>query len=356
MPTANTMRTITIQPGVANSLQLEEFKAPPPERGSVLLHAAALGVCGTDHDIIQGKYGEAPAGHKRLILGHESLGRVVEASSDSGLAAGDLAVGIVRHPDPVPCPNCAVGQWDMCRNEQFTERGIKQLDGFGSELYRLEPQFVVPIDASLGLTGVLVEPTSVVAKAWEHIERIGQRSRWEPRKVLITGAGPVGLLAALLGRQRNFEVHLLDRATDGPKPALARDLGAKYHVGKLADLDRDFDIVLECAGVPALGFESVRHTAPDGIVCLLGVSAPGDTESIDIGALNMDVVIGNRVIFGSVNANRGHYDAAAKALSSADREWLHRIISRRVPLREWATAFERRPNDVKVVIDFGILN
>src|ERR1043166_6825530 len=161
------MRALTVQPGVAGSLELEEFRIPPADRGAVLVRAVALGVCGTDRDIIAGEYGESPPGHRRLIIGHESLGRVEEAPADSGLKAGALVVGIVRHPDPVPCASCAAGEWDMCRNGRFTEHGIKALDGFGSELYRLEPDFVVPVDESLGLLGVLVEPASVVAKAWD---------------------------------------------------------------------------------------------------------------------------------------------------------------------------------------------
>ena len=153
-------------------------------------------------------------GPERLILGHELLGRVEEAPQGSGFARGDLVVGIVRRPDPVPCAACAVGEWDMCRNGLYTERGIKERNGYGAEQFRIERDFAVKLDPALGLLGVLLEPASVVAKAWEHVERIGRRSRsWQPRVALITGAGPVGLLAALLGAQRGLEVHILDRNT-----------------------------------------------------------------------------------------------------------------------------------------------
>jgi threonine dehydrogenase-like Zn-dependent dehydrogenase len=240
----------------------------------------------------------------------------------------------------------------MCRNDEFTEHGIKALDGFGSELYRLDPEFVIPLDESLGIFGVLVEPTSVVAKAWQQIERIGKRSKWEPRKVLITGAGPVGLLGALLGKQRGLEVHLYDHNDKGRKPTLARDLGATYHSSGLEALPDDFDVILECTAVGDVIVEVVKHAAPDGIVCLLGVSAAGDNESIDIGKLNLDIVLGNRVIFGSVNANRTHYEAAAAALAKADRAWLEHLITRRVAIDQWQTAFERDHDDVKTIILF----
>jgi threonine dehydrogenase-like Zn-dependent dehydrogenase len=351
MTTKTTMRALTITPGVKNSLQVEEFKVPPASRGSVLVRAVALGICGTDHEIMQGEYGQAPPGHERLILGHESLGRVEEAPDDSGLKRGDLVVGIVRHPDPVPCENCAVGEWDMCRNEQYTEHGIKGLDGYGSEYWRVEPQFAVPVDESLGLLGVLLEPTTIVAKAWEHTERIGKRARWSPRRLLVTGAGPVGLLAALLGAQRNLEIDVLDRAMDGPKPALAKQLGARYHTTP-DDLRNDYDVVMECTGAPSVIVDSIQRAAPDGITCLAGVSHSAE-KTVDIGELNREVVLGNRVIFGSVNANRRHYEAAIEALAKADPAWLHGVITRRVPLDRWREAFEYREHDVKTVVLFS---
>jgi len=158
------MRALTVEPGVARSLRLEEFRVPGVERGSVLVRAVALGVCGTDREIIAAKFGSPPPNHKRLIIGHESLGRVVEAPDDGAFAAGDLVVGVVREADPVPCTNCAAGEWDMCRNGQYTEHGIKSMDGFGSEFYRLDPRYAVRLDSALDDLGVLVEPASVVAK------------------------------------------------------------------------------------------------------------------------------------------------------------------------------------------------
>ncbi len=240
----------------------------------------------------------------------------------------------------------------MCRNGRYTERGIKQRDGYCSERYRIEPKFAVKVDARLGVLGVLLEPTSVVAKAWEHVERIGWRAEWSPRRVLVTGAGPVGLLAALLGVQRGLEVHVLDRATDGPKPGLVRDLGATYHAGKLGDLGQAADVVLECTGYGPLIFDVIAGTTPDTIICLAGVSSGGRTLEIDPGAINRSMVLGNGVVFGSVNANRRHYEKAAAALLKADRQWLGRLITRRVPIENWHEAIERRPHDVKTIITF----
>jgi threonine dehydrogenase-like Zn-dependent dehydrogenase len=347
------MRALTVQPGVPDSLQLEEFRVPGADRGAVLLRAVALGVCGTDREIITAKYGTAPPGHQRLIIGHESLAVVEDAPAGSGLTRGDLAVGVVRHPDPVPCANCAAGEWDMCRNGQFTEHGINALDGFGSEWYRLDPEFVIRLDPTLADLGVLVEPASVVAKAWEHTERIGRRALWEPQRVLVTGAGPVGLLATLLGVQRKLDVHVLNLTEDANKRALVQDLGATFHFGALSDVPGTFDVVMECTGAKSLPLDVVARTAPDGIVCLVGVSAAGADTGVDIGTLNRAIVLGDRVLFGSVNANRRHYETAMRALSATDAAWLRRLITRRVPLANWRDAFVLHPDDVKTVIEFS---
>lgn len=350
------MRAVTVEPGVAGSARLEEVPEPPLADGPVLVQTMAVGVCGTDVDISRGEYGWAPPGRKRLVLGHESLGRVLEAPEGSGVARGDLVVGIVRRPDPVPCSSCAGGEWDMCKNGRYTERGIKERDGYASERYRIHPEHVVKVDASLGdgALGVLLEPASVLAKAWDHIERIGQRTAtWRPRRVLVTGAGPIGLLAALMGVQRGLDVHVLDRMTSGVKPELVRALGATYTTEPIEQATREADVVVECSGAAQLVLPVIEHNPPGSIVCLTGVSAAGRTASIDPGALNRAMVLDNDVVFGSVNANRRHYELGAAALAKADRAWLARLVTRRVPIDSFAEALERRDGDVKTIVTFA---
>jgi threonine dehydrogenase-like Zn-dependent dehydrogenase len=346
------MRALTVIPKQSGSAQLEDVPEPPESDGAVLVEVMAIGVCGTDQEIVKGNYGWPPAGRDRLILGHESLGKVLEAPGDSGFKPGDLVVGIVRRPDPVPCPNCAVDEWDMCRNGKYTERGIKERDGYGSERYRIEPKFAVKVDPSIGTLGVLLEPTSVLAKAWEHIERIGERAKWAPERVLVTGAGPIGLLAAMMGVQRGLEVHVLDRAKDGPKPQLVRDLGATYHSDGLDQVNVAADVVLECTGVGSLIFDLMAESTADRIVCLTGVSSGGRKIEADAGTINRSMVLGNSVVFGSVNANRRHYEKATEALGKADHDWLARLITRKVPLDRWEDALHREPDDVKPIIVF----
>jgi threonine dehydrogenase-like Zn-dependent dehydrogenase len=344
------VKAITVVPGKEGSLALSDVDEPAEGEGAVLVDVLAVGICGTDAEIVGGEYGEAPPGDDRLVLGHESLGRVREAPDGAGLSPGDHVVGIVRLPDPEPCENCAAGQWDMCRNGRYTEHGIKGVHGFMRERYRADPDRLVRVDPDLGLDGVLLEPASIVAKAWAEIDRYTARAAYRPRTALVTGAGPVGLLAALLGVQRGLEVHVLDRGDSGPKPDLVRDLGATYH-GKPVGDDLRPDIVVECTGVPEVVLRSITTSGIDGITCLTGVSSPGGRRPVDLGGLNRELVLQNDVVFGSVNANRDHYTAAADALRRADRGWLDRLPNRRVSLADYEDGFERRPDDVKVVLE-----
>ena len=347
------MKAITVEPLTPGSARFEDVPDPDLRDGSVLVEAVAVGVCGTDVEIVEGKYGWAPHGKRRLVLGHESLGRVVDPGPAGGLKSGDLVAGIVRRPDPVPCPNCAVGEWDMCRNGRYTERGIKEIDGFMSERWRIEPDYAVKVDGSLGLLGVLLEPATVVTKAWEQLSAVGHRAFWRPRTVLVTGAGPIGLLAALLGRQRGLEVHVLDRAQSGPKPDLVRDLGATYHTGTVPDLPLEPDVVIECTGVGQLIADAIRKVASGGIVCLTGVGGGGGSAVDTTADVAATMVLKNNVILGTVNANKRHWYQAGQDLAQADRKWLGRLITRCEPPESFARALTRQPDDIKVVIQFA---
>ena len=347
------MRALTVIPLQAGSAAVVDVPEPEPGPGDLLVDGIALGVCGTDREIMDGDYGWAPPGAERLILGHESLGRVREAPAGSGFEAGDLVVGVVRRPDPEPCPACARGEFDFCRNGRYTERGIKELHGYGSERWTVEAEYAVKLDRALESVGMLMEPTTIVAKAWDQIERIGSRAYFAPERVLVTGAGPIGLLAALLAAQRGLELHVLDHNTEGPKPRLVADLGGHYHHTDVSSVCRAAppDIIIEATGVEHIVAEAMAHNAAFGIVCLTGVSPSGRPLTIDLGALNRDIVLENDVVFGTVNANLHHYALAADALAGADRAWLERLISRRVPLEDFEHAVEKQPDDVKVVLD-----
>jgi glucose 1-dehydrogenase len=347
------INALTVIPKQSGSASLSPMPGPVGDLQGIVLQPLSVGVCGTDREIMRGDYGRAPPGESLLVLGHECVARVAEAGAMR--PSGSLVVPIVRRPDPVPCASCAAGEWDMCRNGRYTEHGIWGLHGFCAEQIRIDPDFLVTVPPELGRRAVLLEPASIVAKAWEHIERIGHRAHWFPERVLITGAGPIGLLAALLGRQRGYAVTVFDRVATGRKPELCRALGAEYEHGSLAELleRQNPDIVIECTGVDALVLDVISRNARAGIVCLVGVSAQGRRLSVDMAALGRGIVLDNDVVFGSVNSNRRHYELAVAALAKADSEWLERLITRRLPLDRWREALRHEDDDIKVVIDLA---
>lgn len=181
------MHAVIVTPGQAGSDRFEDVPDPRPTGGEVVVEVLAVGVDGTDDEIAPGEYGEAPPGDDYLIIGHESLGRLTQRVE--GLAEGSLVAGIVRRPDPLPCLNCARDEWDMCLNGQYTERGIKGRHGYLAEYYAELPKYLVAVPDSLAKVGMLVEPTSIAAKAIEQIWRIQQRMAWAPRRAVVTGAG-----------------------------------------------------------------------------------------------------------------------------------------------------------------------
>ncbi|ULQ55955.1 glucose 1-dehydrogenase [Flavihumibacter rivuli] len=349
------MKAIIVEPGKPGTARLGEVPEPDASQGTLLVEAVAVGVCGTDVEIVEGKYGWAPKGDDHLVLGHESLGRVIDPGPSGGFKKGDLVVGIVRRPDPVPCPNCAVGEWDMCRNGLYTERGIKEIHGFMSERWRIEPEYAIKVDPSLGLLGVLLEPTTVVAKAWEHIAYIGRRSYWEPENVLITGAGPIGLLAALIASMHGLKVHVLDRMVSGPKVNLVRALGATYHSGKVTDIGFEPDLIMECTGVGQVIADSIHQLGANGILCLAGIGHGSTARMAEMTDLASAAVLRNNVIVGSVNANKRHWFKAGQHLARADRSWLSKLITRVVAPQDFLSALQRQPDDIKVVIQFSAL-
>ena len=356
------MRAVVVTPRKAGSGRLAEVPAPQPRDGEVLVQVHQVGLDGTDAEILQGQYGEAPPGDDYLIIGHESLGRVAEAAGGvEGLSAGDWVVAIVRRPDPVPCRNCAAGEWDMCLNGQYTERGIKGRHGFLAELYTEAPDFLVKIPTEVSDVAVLLEPLSIVEKAVEQIKRIQSRLVWRPERAVVLGAGSIGLLAGMLLRLEGIEVHFYDAAEPRLKRDLAEATGANYiwagehKLGhELAAEIGPVDIVLEATGFSPLAFDAMDMVAPNGVVCLTGVS--GGSRKLEISAdhLNLEMVLSNKVVFGTVNANRHHFESGVRHLQEIEIRWpglLSKMITRRLQLKDFADAFERSPGHVKSIVE-----
>ncbi|MBT2208384.1 glucose 1-dehydrogenase [Actinomadura sp. NEAU-AAG7] len=346
------MKAITVVPGRPDQVRVEERPDPVPGPGELLVEGRLLGICGTDRDIVEGDgYGWPPPGRDRLVIGHESLGTVLSAPPGSGFAEGDLVVGLVRRPDPVPCAPCANGEPDFCRNGRYTERGIKELDGFGARRWTTEADYAVKLDPALGDRGVLLEPAAVLAKAWEQTDLMFTRSSWRPRVALVTGAGPIGLLAALLAVRRGLETHVLDIRDSPAKRALVEDLGAAFHTGDAGGLGVTPDAVIECTGNGPLVFRLTEVVAPDAVICLTGISSGTRAVPVAADAVNRELVLENTVLVGSVNAARRNFRQGADALAKADPGWLDRLITRRVPMEGFAEGLREHGDDIKVVVD-----
>jgi glucose 1-dehydrogenase len=346
------MKAITVEPGKPGTVRYEDIPEPDEREGSVLVEAIAASVCGTDIEISEGKYGWPPPGETRLVLGHESLGRVIDPGPRSSFKKGDLVSGLVRRPDPVPCPNCAVGESDMCRNGQYTERGIKEINGYMSQRWRIEPEYAIKVDPTLGILGVLLEPTTVIIKALEQVLAVGQRAFWEPKTILVTGAGPIGLLAAGVASLAGLEVHVLDRVDSGLKPELVRALGATYHSGSVLDIGFEPDVIVECTGAGSVIADSIQKLGAGGVLCLTGVGG-GGLSGYAVADVAAKAVLKNNVIVGSVNANKRHWYKANERLNRMDRKWLSRLITRYEKPENFNEALKRRPDDIKVVFKFS---
>lgn len=357
------MKAVVVTPREAGSGRVEDVPEPERAPDQVLVQTIEVGVCGTDLEILHGLYGEAPNGDDYLILGHENFGKVIEAPDHSNVKAGDHVVTIVRRPDPLPCPQCAAGEFDMCSNGGYTERGIKGLHGFMSEYYVEVPDYMVKLPETLVDIGVLIEPLTVVEKGVLQAEAIQRRMTWVPKRAIVTGAGPIGLMAALLLRSKGYEVYVLDLVDrDSDKVKIIEDCGATYVKGdedpliKFAERIGGIDLIVEATAVAQLVFDAIDAVGPNGVVCLTGVSAGARTLDIPADRLNLEMVLENKVVFGTVNANRRYFEAAVSDLATFEQMWpglCARIITRRVPVDDFKTALEPRKGiDIKSTVSF----
>jgi glucose 1-dehydrogenase len=212
--------------------------------------------------------------------------------------------------------------------------------------------FPAPKPWTIRSADILVRPL-VIAKALEQVVFIGRRSFWEPRTLLVTVAGPIGLLAALAAKMFGLDVHVLDRMESGTKPDLVRALGATYHSGSVKATGIQPDAIIECTGVGQVIADSIQAVGSSGTICLTGVGHGGVVSSDATANIAASAVLKNNVIVGSVNANKRHWYKAGNLLARADRKWLSRLITRREKPENFKQALERKPDDIKVVIQFS---
>jgi threonine dehydrogenase-like Zn-dependent dehydrogenase len=344
------MQALIVEPGVAGTARVEEVPGTVVAPGEVPVRVLEVGVCGTDREIVHGLFGVAPEGEGLLVLGHEALG-VVERDGH-GFARGDLVSATVRRSCG-HCLACAHDSPDSCLTGDYAERGITRLHGWARELVGESPAQLVPIPRSLGRLGVLAEPSSICRRALRHARTIGGRQPWELRRALILGAGAIGILVTYLLRLEGVEV---TTASLEPARPLVEECGARYVSTSgvdVADLGR-FDLVVECAGSAPLMAASLGLLRRSGVACLLGIDGREQTVGLDGRTIGVDAVLENRVLFGSVNAQRQDWDAAVGALDELRRRWpgaLEELIGLRTPLDRFEEALAFTGGKATLVLD-----
>jgi threonine dehydrogenase-like Zn-dependent dehydrogenase len=338
------MKAIAVFPGRPNSVHLADLDKPSlsdvPNGRGVLVRVLRVGVDGTDKEINAAEYGAAPDGYKFLVVGHEGFGQVEEVGPNvSFLRPGDFVVATVRRPGTSLYD--AIGLQDMTTDDRYFERGINLRHGYLTEHYAEDEQFVVKIPRGLKDVGVLLEPMTVAQKGITQAYEIQRRLKvWRPRRAAVMGSGTLGLLASLVLRLRGLDVTTFGRT---PRPYLNADLldtiGARY-VNTLERTITDesgefgrFDLVFEGTGSSAVVFESMRALAKNGALVLTSITGGHRTIEVPADCLNLEFVLGNKVMVGSVNASRDNFETGVRDMSQAQAEypgWLARLLTHRV--------------------------
>jgi threonine dehydrogenase-like Zn-dependent dehydrogenase len=248
----------------------------------------------------------------------------------------------------------------MCLFGRYTERGIKGAHGYMGEYYAEIPAFMVKIPPALRPFAVLLEPLSIVEKATAQAWKIQERMLWEPKRAVVLGAGPIGILGTILLRLRGLEVHVYARSkSDALQGRILRSLGASYEsvadhpVLGIRDELGQVDFILEGTGNSEVAFEAMAQLGTNGVLCLTGVSGGNRRIEIPADVINLQMVLGNRVAFGSVNANRRYFEMGVLHFQQAERQWpgiFERLITRRVPFDDFTSALDRRPEDIKTLL------
>ena len=367
------MKAIAVFPGKPNSIHLTDLPEPViedvPDGRGVLVEVLRVGVDGTDKEINDAEYGAAPEGYDFLVTGHESFGRVLEVGPNvRDLAPGDYVVATVRRPGG--SIHDLIGEYDMTTDETYYERGINLLHGFLTERYVDDPEYIVKVPEALKDVGVLLEPVSIVEKGIEQAYDIQRRLKvWRPARAAVVGAGSLGLLAALVLRLRGLEVTVLSR-TEPPTlgSELAEALGARYAstnelpLVEAAERYGPFDIVFEAAGASSVAFEGMEALGLNGVLVLTGISGGDKKIEVPGDRILTGLVLGNKVVVGTVNAHRGYFKRGVQDMALAEMQhpgWLGRLLTHPVQnldsYAEMMRLLAEEKSAIKVFVEVGSL-
>jgi glucose 1-dehydrogenase len=367
------MKAIAVNPA-KREVRLIDHREPELERANdVKLRMLEVGICGTDREIAAFEYGMPPAGSDVLVIGHESVGEVVEvASGVEHVRVGDLVVPMVRRPcRHESCVACRAGRQDFCYTGDFTERGIKGAHGFLTELVVDDERYVNVVPRETRDVAVLVEPLTIAEKALAQVRLIQQRLPWgrpvepggasaSPHRAVVLGAGPVGLLGAMALVVAGFETTVYSREPKpNPKADLVESIGARYVSSEIVSIDElaegvgNIDLVYEAAGASKVSFDLMRVLGTNGVFVFTGVPGRKAPVEIDIDLIMRNLVLRNQVVFGTVNAGREAFEAAIRDLAIFAERWpkaVRSLITGRFPLEQHRELLLGRSTGIKNVV------
>ncbi len=367
------MRAIAVFPAQRQVRLVDHPEPALTSPTAVKVRMLEVGVCGTDREIVTFQYGTPPPNAEYLVIGHESVGEVVEVGAAvTRVKSGELVVPMVRRPCPHPeCAPCRAGRQDFCLTGDFTERGIRGAHGFMTEFVADDEKYMTVVPAALRDVAVLTEPLTIAEKALSEVWKVQQRLPWtrparagQPpghgQRAVVLGAGPVGLLGAMLLVNAGFDTTVYSRAS-GPhdKAGLVRALGAKYIAAEthttrqLADGLGNIDLVYEATGASRVAFEMLEVLGTNGVYVFTGVPGRKAPIEVDTDLLMRNLVLNNQIVFGTVNANRAAHEGAIRHLGTFVARWpraLRRLITSRSPLAEAPALLTAEPTGIKSVV------
>ncbi len=357
------MRAVAVYPA---QREVRVIDHPEPKLSSptqAKMRVLDVGVCGTDREIISFQYGTPPDGFDYLIIGHESLSEVVEVGAEvSKVKPGDLVIMTVRRPCPHPeCVACRAGRQDFCYTGDFTERGIKQNNGYMTEFVVEDEVYLNPVPQELRDVGVLVEPLTIAEKSLEQLWTVQQRLPWNRhRRAVVLGAGPVGILGAMALKVEGFEVSVYSRSADHEeKNGILTAIGAQYIAAEtnsteeMAKIAGPIDVVYEATGASSVAFDVLKHLGPNAVFVFTGVPGRKGPIPVDTDEIMRNMVLNNQLVLGSVNAPPQAFEAAIKHLGIFAKRWpetLRSVITARFPLERALDALKSQPGGVKNVV------
>lgn len=368
------MKAIAVKPGVEDSAHLIEMPKPKvsdvANGNGVLVRVLRVGGCGTDREINDAEYGTAPEGSEVLVIGHEAIGIVEDTGPNvKNLKLGDHVVATVRRPGTSIYDK--IGMNDFTTDETYFERGISRLHGFMAEYYVEDAEFIVKVPAELRDVGVLLEPMAVVVKGIAQAFEIQRRLRiWEPKRAAVLGVGTIGLLAVMLMRLRGIDVVAFGKEP-GPyfNSDLAEAAGAVYEstaaitVHEYAKQHGAFDMIFEATGYSPIVLDAMQAVAKNGVLIMSSVTGGDRTAEAPIDKINQEFVLGNKVAFGTVNANREYFESGVKEMALATVEypgWLEQMLTHKISgidnFRELFDTLGNGKNVVKAFLEISTEN